>query len=146
MVDVVEILQHWYAGRAKVEVARSLGVDPKTVRRYVAAAEADGFVPGGPLVTEEAWRTLVRGWFPAMVDTRLHQPSWGEIAVFHDRIEKLLDVVPASVIHQRLRDEAGLEASVASLRRYVRANFPERSGRAECRQRLNTDPLLPVEF
>ena len=25
MVDVTEILQHWYAGRPKVEVARSLG-------------------------------------------------------------------------------------------------------------------------
>ena len=37
MVDVTEILQHWYAGRPKVEVARSLGVDAKTVRRYVAA-------------------------------------------------------------------------------------------------------------
>ena len=35
MVDVTEILQHWYAGRPKVEVARSLGVDAKTVRRCV---------------------------------------------------------------------------------------------------------------
>jgi integrase/recombinase XerD len=38
MVDVTEILQHWYAGRPKGEVARSLGVDAKTVRRYVAPA------------------------------------------------------------------------------------------------------------
>src|SRR5438128_556857 len=38
MVDVTEILEHWYAGRPKVEVARSLGVDAKTVRRYVAPA------------------------------------------------------------------------------------------------------------
>jgi len=30
MVDVAEILEHWYAGRPKVEVARSLGVDAKT--------------------------------------------------------------------------------------------------------------------
>ena len=47
------------------------------------------------------------------------------------RSSKLLDVVPMSVIHQRLRDEAGLAISVASLRRYVRARFPERSARAE---------------
>ena len=46
MVDVTEILQHWYAGRPKVEVARSLGVDAKTVRRYVAPAEAAGMAPG----------------------------------------------------------------------------------------------------
>ncbi len=64
MVDVTEILQHWYAGRPKVEVARSLGVDAKTVRRYVAPAEAAGMAPGGPPVAEEQWRALARQWFP----------------------------------------------------------------------------------
>src|SRR5258707_2929959 len=46
MVDVAEILEHWYAGRPKAEVARSLGVDVKTVRKYVAAAEAAGLAAG----------------------------------------------------------------------------------------------------
>ena len=40
MIDVIEILQHWHAGRPKTVVAASLGVDPKTVRKYVAPAEA----------------------------------------------------------------------------------------------------------
>jgi transposase len=130
MVDVAEILEHWYAGRPKVEVARSLGVDVKTVRKYVAAAEAAGLAPGGPPVTGEQWRAMARQWFPYLADTRLRQPSWGLIAVHHDRIGQLLDVVPVSVIWQRLRDEQGLEASVASVRRYVRAHFPERAARA----------------
>ena len=65
MVDVTEILQHWYAGRPKVEVARSLGVDAKTVRRYVAPAEAAGMAPGGPPVSEEQWRALARELVPA---------------------------------------------------------------------------------
>jgi transposase len=131
MVDVVEILVHWYAGRAKVEVARSLGVDPKTVRRYVAAAEGAGMTPGGPAVSEEQWRASVRVWFPARVDTRLRQPSWGEIDRHRERIEALLGVVPASVIHQRLVDGEGLQASVASLRRYLRAYFAEEVRRGE---------------
>jgi len=124
MVDVTEILQHWYAGRPKVEVARSLGVDAKTVRRYVAAAEAAGMAPGGPPVAEEQWRALARGWFPQIAGAGIRQVSWREIALYHDRIAELAGVVPVSVIHQRLRDEAGLEASVASVRRYVRAHFP----------------------
>ena len=37
-------------------------------------------------------------------------------------------MVPVSVIHQRLADEQGLTASVASVRRYVRAI--SRKGRA----------------
>jgi len=124
MVDVTEILQHWYAGRPKVEVARSLGVDAKTVRRYVAPAEAAGMAPGGPPVSEEQWRALARDWFPQLAGTGIRQVSWRQIAVHHDRIAGLLPVVPVSVIHQRLADEQGLEASVASLRRYVRAHFP----------------------
>jgi len=90
MVDVAEILEHWYAGRPKVEVARSLGVDVKTVRKYVAAAEAAGLAPGGPPVTAGEWRAMARQWFPSLADTRLRQPSWGEIAVYHDRIGQLL--------------------------------------------------------
>lgn len=32
MVDVIEILVHWYTGRSKNEMASILGVDRKTVR------------------------------------------------------------------------------------------------------------------
>jgi transposase len=130
MIDLIELYVHWYAGRSKVEVARSLGLDAKTVRKYVRVAEDAGMLPGGPAVSEEAWRARLREWFPDRYDTRLRQPSWGKIAEHHAAIEGLLGVVPVSVIHQRLADEAGLEASVASLRRYVRAHFPEqvRSG------------------
>ncbi len=46
VIDVVEVLQHWHAGRPKTVVAASLGVDVKTVRKYVSAAEAAGIVPG----------------------------------------------------------------------------------------------------
>ena len=138
MVDVTEILQHWYAGRPKVEVARSLGVDAKTVRRYVAPAEAAGMAPGGPPVSEEQWRALARDWFPQLAGTGIRQVSWRQIAVHHDRIAGLLPVVPVSVIHQRLADEQGLEASVASVRRYVRAHFP-----GEVRAELVRPPRPP---
>ncbi len=131
VIDVAEIFEHWYAGRAKVEVARSLGVDAKTVRKYVAAAEAAGLAPGGPTVSAGQWRQLARQWFPQLAGTGLRQPSWGLIALHHDRIATLLGVVPVSVIHQRLRDEEGLEASVASVRRYVRAHFPEQARQGE---------------
>jgi hypothetical protein len=29
MVDVTEILVHWYAGRSQAEIAGSLGLDPR---------------------------------------------------------------------------------------------------------------------
>lgn len=125
MIDIVEILVHWYAGRSKTEVARSLGVHRETVSKYLAPAIAAGISPGGPPISEEEWRAKLRQWFPRLYDTRLSQPTWGEIARHHEAIGQLVGVVPVSVVHQRLSDEAGLQVSVASLRRYVRAHFAE---------------------
>ncbi|MGH3160238.1 MAG: IS21 family transposase, partial [Streptosporangiaceae bacterium] len=125
VIDIVEIVMHWYAGRSQAEVARSLGVDRGTVARYVGAAKAAGLVPGGPPIPEEDWRARVREWFPRLYDTRLVRPTWPEIARHHEAVKALVGVVPVSVIHQRLTDEVSLETSVASLRRYVRAHFPE---------------------
>ena len=38
VIDVIEILTHWYAGRSQNELATSLGVDRKTLRKYTAPA------------------------------------------------------------------------------------------------------------
>ena len=43
-----------------------MGVDAKTVRKYVAVAEAAGLAAGGPPVSEEEWQARVREWFPAL--------------------------------------------------------------------------------
>ena len=125
MIDVTEILVHWHAGRSKSEMAQSLGVDRKTLRKYIAPAEAAGIVPGGPAKSEEEWARLVRGWFPELADTRLRQVAWPAISGHHDYIvEQVKAGVRMSTIHQRLRDERGLAASVASFRRYVNAKRP----------------------
>jgi transposase len=69
---------------------------------------------------------LVMGWFPGLADTRLRQTTWPQIAAHHEFITDMLKAgVTQATIHQRLRDEHGLTASVASLKRYVAANLPE---------------------
>jgi len=90
MIDVVEILQHCHAGRAKAEVAASVGVDRGTVRKYVAPAEAAGLVPGGPAVSRAEWLELVRGWFPELIDAQARSLTFGAINVHRDRIEEML--------------------------------------------------------
>ena len=126
MVDVTEILVHWHAGRSLSEIAESLGVDRKTVRKYVAPAVAAGLSPGGPAVSAAEWSDLVRGWFPSLADTRLRQITWPEIEVHRDYIVAMLRAgVSKQTIWQRLRDEHGLGASVSSVKRYIEANLPE---------------------
>jgi transposase len=141
VIDIVEILVHWYAGRSQHELAASLAVDRKTIRKYTAAAIAAGMAPGGPVRGRDEWAQLVRDWFPELVDTRLRQVTWPVIEVHRDYIaEQLAQNVTAATIHQRLRDEHGLTASVASFRRWVRANLPEEMRRNAVRVLGDTPP------
>jgi transposase len=126
VVDVREILIHWHAGRSQSEVATSLGVDRKTVKKYLSPAIAAGIVPGDEPRTGEDWAVLVRSWWPGLVDNRLRQTTWPQIEVHHQFVVDMLAAgVTQQTIWQRLRDEQGLAASVASLKRYVAANLPE---------------------
>jgi hypothetical protein len=124
VIDIVEILIHWHAGRPKAEIADSLGVDRKTVRKYVAAAEAAGITPGGPALSHEQWSVLARQWFPELLIPGLRCPSFSELARFHETIKTGLAANTASTVWQRLRDENGLQASLASFRRYIHAHLP----------------------
>jgi len=144
MIDLIEIYVHWYAGRSQAQIADSLGMDRKTVRKYLAPVAAAGLVPGGPpMMTEADWRDRARGWFPALVDTGLRQVSWPAIGVHRDYVSAQLAAgVTVSTIHQRLVDEHQLVASVASLRRWVAGNLPEEARRAAVRV-LRPGPVEP---
>jgi len=109
-------------------------VDRKTLRKYIAPAEAAGIAPGGAAKSEQGWAGLVRGWFPQLADTRLRQVIGlrsGSTMATSPRSWRVGCGWPA--IHQRLREERGLAVSVASLRRYVAANVPEETRRAQVR-------------
>src|SRR6266700_3572884 len=134
VIDISEILIHWHAGRSQNQIAASLGVDRRTIRKYTAAAAAAGMRPGGPPASEAEWAARVREWFPELADTRLRQVTWPAIAAHHDYIAAQLEAdVTMATIHQRLRDERGLAVSVASFRRDVAANLPEEARRSQVR-------------
>lgn len=129
VIDVVEILVHWHAGRRIGELCSSLGVDPKTVRKYTAPAIAAGLSPGGPRLSEAEWAALVAGWFPGLVDPAARATTWPELEAHREQIGKWMGVVTVATMHQRLRDDEGVQASESSLRRFIWANFAEEAAR-----------------
>jgi transposase len=139
VVDVVELLRHWQAGDNVSQMARALGLDRKTVRKYVGRAEAAGMAPGDAPLSQAEWAERVRAWFPELIDPRARSSVHGQIAPFHDYIAEHLPETTLATIHQRLRDEHGLAVSVASLRRYVRAELAE-VGAEERATVLRDDP------
>jgi len=106
VIDVVEVLQHWHAGR------------PKTVRKYVAATAAAGIVTGGGQGADRAgWAARVAGWFPELVDAKAGSRTWPALEARRDLITVMLATNTVATVHQRLRDEHGLTVSESSLRR-----------------------------
>jgi len=131
VIDVVEVLQHWHAGRPKTVVAASLGVDVKTVRKYIGAAEAAGIVPGdGHAADRAGWAVRVAGWFPELVDARARSRTWPALEARRELITAMVAENTVATVHQRLRDEHGLSVSESSLRRYVAQALPGQGGAA----------------
>jgi hypothetical protein len=125
VIDIVEVLQHWHAGRPKAVIAESLGVDRKTIAKYVAPAEASGLSPGGAALGRAEWAGLVAGWFPELTDRTARSRTFAVIDQHRGRIAEMLMTNTASTVHQRLRDEHGLEVGISSFRRYVWLAFPD---------------------
>jgi transposase len=141
VVDITEILVHWHAGRSISEIARSLGVDRNTVRKYTAAAQEAGMQPGDQPLDATGWAELVREWFPHLVSTELQHPRFAEVAPYHELIGEMLKTNTVTTIHQRLRDERGLGVSITTFRRYVWATMPNhQANRARVTVRKDDPP------
>jgi len=125
VIDVTEILTHWYAGRTTAEVARSLGLSRGTVRKYLVPAKAAGMAPGGPPVGPEQWTRLVRAWFPELHIPELRHPKFAEIAPFDELIREMVKTNTVATVWQRLRDERGLGVSEVTFRRYLWMTMPD---------------------
>jgi hypothetical protein len=64
MVEITEVLRLWRAGVPKKRIAARLGLDPKTVRRYVVVAEGIGLRVGGDAVSETQLRDVLLALHP----------------------------------------------------------------------------------
>jgi hypothetical protein len=64
MVEITEVLRLWRAGVPKKRIAARLGLDPKTVRRYVAVAEETGLRLGDDAVSETQLRDVLLALHP----------------------------------------------------------------------------------
>lgn len=85
-------------------------------------------------MSEGDWRAKAVAWFPQVVDAGLRQLTWPAIGEHRDYIHAQLKAdVTVATIHQRLVDERGLVASVASLHRWIAANLPEEVRRGRVR-------------
>ena len=123
MVESKEVLRLWLGGPAKKRIARQLGLDPKTVRRYIKAAEGCGLRRehgDGALTEEKLAEVLVALRAPL---EREHGPSWARCEEHRARIKTLLeDKVKLSKV-RRLLERTGIEVPYPTLHRFAVAEL-----------------------
>jgi len=127
MTDLMELFRRWHAGRSQVQISTALGINRKTIRKYLAPALAAGWTPGeGGKFDETLWRELISGWFPEVGDPAARAVTWPVIAAHRDWINGQLKAsVTVATIAQRLRDDHGVAVSESTVRRYVAAQFAD---------------------
>ena len=120
MFEVKEVLRLWLAGVAKKQIAARLGLDPKTVRRYVKSAVAAG-IHTPEALTEERLLVLMAALHAS--PGRSHGDSWARCAGQREFIESLLKQRVRLSKIRRLLERHGVQVPYATLHRYAVAEL-----------------------
>lgn len=116
--DIDEILSYWHKTGSIQGTAKSLDVNRKTVRKYVAVAQERGYTPGSP-PPPGGWRAFVGEVLREALERTQPSEATKRMKVFHQEIADGLTQTTAATVWQRLRDERGLQVSLTSFYRYV---------------------------
>lgn len=120
MLEIKEILRLWLEGRGKKPIARHLGLDPKTVRGYLRAAEAEGLRRGVGLdaVTDDL---LARITLKVCAPTgRPHGGSWAVCGESREYIDgKIRSGVRLSKVRRLLSRDRGVVLPYTTLHRFA---------------------------
>ena len=123
MIEIKEVLRLWLAGQSLREVTRLAGVDRKTVRRYVQAAQAAGVArdDGDDQLTDEVLGAVVAVVRPDR--PRGTGASWEAIAGQREQIKTwLAQDLTVAKIHVLL-GRRGVTVPYRTLHRYTVAEL-----------------------
>lgn len=116
MVEITEVLRLWLAGTPKKRIAAQLGLDPKTVRRYVEVSSETGLQPGTAL-TDAHVQAVLLALHPG--GGRPRGDSWARCVAQRAVVEQWLrDGVRLSKI-RKLLVRQGVEIPYPTLHRFA---------------------------
>ena len=87
VMDIIEILSRWHSGYTISGIGEALGVDRKTVRRYVRAAAKGGISREKPLPEREK---LIKILLPLVPRNRREMPARCQFEAHRKEIEELI--------------------------------------------------------
>ena len=139
MNEVVETIYQWHKRMKIQHISQSLGLDRKTVRKYVGMARSVGIEQGGPAPDEQELvgklRDFMSGEGPAY-----EKPALDLIAPHKGDIEEWLKDknMTAKQVWRLLQETHGTTVGYSTIKRYLRSEFS--FGRTKATVRLETAP------
>jgi len=146
--EVREVLRLWLAGEGVRSVERHAQVDRKTVRRYVAAAEALGVVRDGG---EDQLSVVLIGMVVEAVRPHRcdgHGDAWRLLVAHHDDVARWIVDELTGVKIAELLERRGVVVPVRTVQRYVREVCGRSRGRGPTVRVVDGEPgdELQVDF
>lgn len=120
VIEVVEVLRLWGQGRKYREIARMAGIDRKTARRYVEAAQRVGLKREGLVagVSEEAVSAVVGAMRPTGPES--HGAAWGICEENRETLRGWIEKgLRLTKVRELLRRLTGQEVPYRTLHRYA---------------------------
>ncbi|MBE3036592.1 MAG: transposase [Candidatus Atribacteria bacterium] len=121
MIEVKEVLRLWVAGTAKKRIAAMLGLDPKTVRRYLKVATGAGVTPGSTTVSEAEVTAVLLALHPA--PDRPHGKTWAQCETERAKIKTWLAAGIRLTKIRKLLGRRGVAIPYATLHRFAVAEL-----------------------
>ena len=144
MNEVVETIYQWHKGMRIQHISQSLGLDRKTVRKYLGMARSLGIAQGGPLPDEQELVGKLKGFANAQTPV-FETPALDLVARHRDEIEKLLEdkEMTGKQVWRLLKETHGIQVGYSTIKRYLRSEFS--FGRTRATVRIETPPGLEAQ-
>lgn len=148
VMDIFDILSRWHAGYAISHIAGALGIDRKTVRRYVRAGEACGLSRDEPLPEREVLLKQLRAFVRASPRER---PLQDQFEPYRKEILELVtrgtDPLKPKTAYEVISLRHGVAASYSTFKRFMRTLAPQLTGRkTTCRFETEPGQELQLDY
>jgi len=137
MNEYLEMIYQWHKGRTERKIRDSLGLDRKTIRRYIKRLQAAGITRDQPLPERDQLVQLV-----ALIQNpkRSFRPALIKLEPYDQQIKDWMEEKDMTIrqVSRLLRENHELDVSYMSVYRYVRSRIQPKSESVTVR--LHTEP------